>query len=303
MKLELVQFPNTNNIFLPGLLYEPEKRSDKVLIYLHGNGSSAGFYSVELQNIFGKTLTDNGISYFTFTNTGGHLIQKFDKITNGEVERVEAGVAYELIKDCLNDIDGAINFVKSRGYKHIYLIGASTGANKICVYNFYKEKNIVEKYVLESGGDDSGLYYSDVGDKKFKLALTLCEKKIKDGKGRDLVPPNLFYGEPISYQSLFDQINPDGDYNTFPFYWQLNGIKIMKKAPWREIKKIIRPTLVIYGDNDEYCYGKVQDCVGLIKRAVVGKENFCFEIIRDADHGYFGKRKELAEKVVKFLKE
>lgn len=300
MKLELIQFPNINNFFLPGLLYEPENGSEKVLIYLHGNGSSGGFYSVELQNVFGKTLADNGISYFTFTNTGGHLIQKFDKITNGERERVVAGVAYELIKDCIGDIDGAINFVKSRGYKHIYLIGSSTGANKICIYDFYKKKNLVEKYVLESGGDDSGLYYNDVGNKKFRLALQKCREEIEKGKGRNLVP-NYLYDSPISYQSLYDQINPDGDYNVFPFYWQLNGTKIMKKEPWREIKKIVKPTLVIYGDKDEYCYGKVQDCVESIKNAVVGRKNFCFEIIQSADHSYFGKSKELAEKVVSFL--
>lgn len=301
MKLELVQFPNTDNIFLPGLLYEPERGSDKVLIYLHGNGTSGGFYSVELQNIFGKTLTDNGISYLTFTNIGGHLIQKFDQVTDGKRERIVAGVAYELIKDCISDIDGAINFVKRRGYRHIYLIGASTGANKICVYDFYKEKNIVEKYILESGGDDSGLYYHEVGDKKFGLALQKCEKKIEEGKGADLVPQYL-YDIPISFQSLYDQINPDGDYNIFPFYWQLNQIKIMEKKPWREIKKIIKPSLVIYGDQDEYCYGRALDCVGLIKKAVAGKENFCFKIIRDADHSYFGKREELAKRVIEFLK-
>src|SRR3989344_4745824 len=120
MKLELIQFPNTENIFLPGLLFEPENGSDKILIFLHGNGSSGGFYSVELQNIFGKNLTVNGISYFTFTNTGGHLIQKFDKISAGKKERVVAGSAFELIKDCVSDIDGAINYLKGRGYKHFY---------------------------------------------------------------------------------------------------------------------------------------------------------------------------------------
>jgi len=300
MKLELIEFPNTNNIILPGLLYGPEGGSDKILVYLHGNGSSGGFYSVEANNTFGKLLANNGMSYLPFTNTGGHLIQKFDKIVDDEKERVQIGVAYELIKNCIYDIDGAVNFVKSRGYKHIYLIGASTGANKICVYNFYKDKNLIEKYVLESGGDDSGLYYNAVGDKKFEQVLQKCKEKIEKGKGKDLAPRDL-YDSPISFQSLYDQINPDGDYNIFPFCWQLNGIKIMKKEPWRELKKITKPTFMIYGDKDEYCYGGVRDCVNLIKTATAGKKNFKFEIVKGADHSYFGKRKELAEKVVKFL--
>jgi hypothetical protein len=301
MKPELIMFPNTDSINLPGLLYEPNTGSDKVLIYLHGNGSAAGFYSVEMQNTFGKTLTGQGISYFTFTNTGGHLIQKFDKVINGKREGVVVGAGYELIKDCLGDIDGAINFVKSRGYKHIYLIGGSTGANKICVYNYYKKENIIEKYILESGGDDSGGFYSLVGHEKFKSILKECSEKINAGKARDLVPVST-YSSPISYQSLYDQINPEGDYNIFPFYWQLNGINIMKKEPWREIKKVSKPTLIVYGSNDEFCYGKVPECVDLIKNSVAGKKNFQFEIIPGADHAYFGKRLELAGKVAKFLK-
>lgn len=301
MKLELLQFPNTNNIVLPGLLYEPENGTDKVLISLHGNGSSAGFYSVELQNTLGKTLTENEISYLTFTNTGGHLIQKFDKIVDGKTERIIVGVAYELIKDCISDIDGAINFALSRGYKHIYLIGGSTGANKICVYNYYKERNIIEKYILQGGGDDSGIFYSIVGDKRFREAFKLCKKSIDDGKGRNFVSKRVS-SLPMSYQSLYDQINPDGDYNIFPFYWQINKVKIMEKEPWREIKKITKPTLVIYGDKDEYCYGKVKDCMELIRNAVNRRDNFVFKTITDADHSYFGKRKELVEEIVNFLK-
>jgi pimeloyl-ACP methyl ester carboxylesterase len=300
MKLHLEQFPNTKNINLPGLLYEPERKNDKVLIYLHGNGSSGGLYSVEMNNILGKLLTDNGISYFPFTNTGGHLIQKFDKIIEGKRERVKIGVAYELIKDCVHDINGAVNFLKERGYKHFYLLGVSTGANKIAVYNYYQPNNLVDKFILESGGDDSGFYYQEVGEKKFSAAFTKCREKITIGKGHDLVLKNLF-NSPISYQSLYDQINPDGDYNIFPFYWQLNHINIMKKEPLRELKSIAKKTLIIYGDKNEYCYGKVNECVKLIKTATLSKNNFQFKIINDADHSFFNKRRELVSEILNFL--
>ena len=52
-------------------------------------------------------------------------------------ERKRFGMAYEKIKECIEDIDGAISFLKKHGYRKFYLAGASTGANKICVYNFY----------------------------------------------------------------------------------------------------------------------------------------------------------------------
>jgi alpha/beta superfamily hydrolase len=75
----------------------------------------------------------------------------------------------------------------------------------------------------------------------------------------------------------------------------------MNKEPWREVRKITKPTLVIQGSIDEHCYGRVKDCVSLIKTAVNGYKNFKFEIIEGADHSFFGKRKELVEKSLNFL--
>lgn len=300
MKLELVQFPNTDNILLPGLLFSPDNiKTNRLLISLHGNGSSGGFYSVERQNVFGKGLTNEGIAYLTFTNTGGHLIQKFDQMVNGEKTRTQRGVAYELIKDCIQDINGAVEFGKSRGFRHIYLIGHSTGANKICVYHYYQPNNFIEKYILESGADDSGLYYEQVGKKKFEMIMDMCLAKIKQGKGKDLVPKSFEYL--ISYQSLYD-LHPDGDYNTFPFYWQLNNIPIIKKAPWREIKSITKPTLIIYGDKDEYCYNRDKDCMNILQSVAAGKNNFQISVIPDADHSYSGKQDILVKRIVDFLR-
>jgi len=281
-------------------LYEPDIKTDKVMISLHGNGSSVGFYSVNINNTLGKELTSKGIAYLSFSNTGAHLIQSFNQIVDGEKKRFYIGVAYELIKNCVQDIDGAVEFVKSKGYKHLYLFGNSTGANKICVYNKYKPNNPFEKYILKSGGDDAGIRYYFFGKEKFKKVLSICKAKIKSGKGRNLIPKYIS-NEVVSFQSYFDQLDPDGDYNTFPFYWGLNNIKIMKKKPFGEISLIKKPTLIIYGEKDEYCYGRVSDCVDLIKKKVQINK-FKFEIIPDADHGFDGKEKELALSVVGFLR-
>jgi pimeloyl-ACP methyl ester carboxylesterase len=154
--------------------------------------------------------------------------------------------------------------------------------------------------MLESGGDDSWLYYQDFGKKGFEKMLAMCRREIKKGNGKIIIPESVD-DSPISYQSLYDTINPDGDYNTFPFNWQLNGIKVMKKKPWREIQSIKVPTLIIYGGKDEFCYGKVSDCVDLIRKVVKGKKNFQFEIVLGADHGFYKFENKLADKVVEFL--
>lgn len=300
-KPKLIEFTNTNGVKLPGLLYEPPKKTGTVLINLHGNGSSSVFYSVKRSNIFGEYLNRIGISFFTFNNMGAHYIKKLEKLTNKEWEKVRLGTAYEIIKDCIFDIDGAVEFLRKQGFKKFYLMGHSTGANKIAVFNYYRPKNPFSKYILTGGGDDTGIFYISMGNKKFHLALKKCKEAIRKNKGDKLIPKYLT-DYIISYKSFYDTINPDGDYNTFPFNEVLNNLKLSKKRLFREFKSIKIPTLVIYGSEDEYCHGNVKKCVKILQNEVSDRKQFTFQIIEDADHSFPGKEEELAHLVCNWLK-
>ncbi len=299
-KLRLVEFESTDHITLPALLYEPLNKTNKVAIFLHGNGNSSVFYAVKQMNVLADHLTQKDISLFSFNNRGAHYFHKLKRIKNGIEEDLKLGTAYELIKDCLYDIDGTVNYLSKLGYKTFYLIGESTGANKIVVYHYYKPKNKIEKYVLLSGGDDTGLYYQSMGKKKFYLALKKCQVEIKKGNGIKLVPKYLV-DYLFSYQSLYDTINPDGDYNIFPFNEVFHNLKLSKKPLFREYKTINKPTLVVYGENDEYCYGDVPKCVKVLKKDCPNAKLFTFKIVKNADHGFNGKEEELAKIVSQWL--
>lgn len=304
--LLLCHFLSTDNLLLPGLLYESKEKTEKVVIFLHGNGSSSIFYGQDT-NIMGEELTKNGIAYFPFNNRGAHIIKKLNRIVSEEKERVNMGMAYELIKDCTKDIDGAIAFLKKKGYTTFYLMGESTGANKIVLYHYYQRKNPVSKYILLSGGDDTGLYYEQMGRKKFLLALEKSRKIIKrDPPSLNLrraqkIAPKYLSSDGLSYQSLYDTINPDGDYNIFPFNEYMNNLKLSKKPLFKEYKTIDKPTLVIYGEFDEYCYGDVPRCMDILKKECGHPEKFTFQIIKNTDHGFSKKEQELAEVIIKWL--
>jgi pimeloyl-ACP methyl ester carboxylesterase len=294
---KLVQFEAIDKLLLPGLLFEPEKKTEKVAINLHGNGSSSVFYSFEKNNSFAKHLNKNNISFFTFNNRGANHIKKLKK-SNGE--EVNIGTAYELIKDCIKDIDGAIKFLEKLGYKEFYLIGHSTGANKICVYNYYKPKNKISKYLLLGGGDDTGIYFNLAGGaQKFKKYLHLAKKQIEKGNGKDLVPKEM--ASLLSYKSYYDTCNPDGDYNTFPFKEYMNHLKLSKKPLFRHYKSIKKPTLVIYGEHDEYCYGDTGRCVNILKTETPNKQLLDFQIIKASNHGFDGYEEKLAGLVTNWL--
>ncbi|MBI3559482.1 DUF1749 domain-containing protein [Candidatus Gottesmanbacteria bacterium] len=301
MKLTHLNFETQDKLKLPGLLFEPEGKTGKVLISLHGNGNASIFYRPEGTNSMAKELEKIGVTYFPFNNRGAHYVTKFKWFENGVKKEIKYGTAYELIKECLLDIDAAIKFLESLGYKEFYLIGHSTGANKICVYDYFQKNNKVSKYILLGGGDDTGLYFADMGEEKFFAVLKRCQEEIKRGNGRKLAPKYIT-GSIMSYQSLYDTINPDGNYNTFPFNETINNLKLSLKELFREFKAIKKKTLVLYGQFDEYCYGSVEKCVEILRKQVAGKNNFNFQIIPGADHGVNEKEQELATLVAKWLK-
>lgn len=302
MKLIHVQFETIDHLSLPGLLFEPDYQTKTAVLYLHGMSGSV-FYSTEKMNIFAKHITTQGMSFFPFNNRGAHLIQRFSYEKGVEKIRLLQGSAYEAIHDCILDINAAVEFLSEKGYAKFFLIGHSTGANKICVYDYYTKRkdNPFLGYGLLSGGDDTGLYYQSLGKQKFKTLLARCRLYIKNKKGDSLVPPVLVNGDLISYQSLFDMINPEGDYNIFPFLDAMQSLHLSKKSLFREYNHITLPTLVIYGEQDEYMFGVTKQCVELLRKHKNEKSQTEFEIIPDANHQFSAHKEVLVKQILAWL--
>ncbi len=313
MQTNLFQFPTTDHLLLPGLLFAPQKKTKKAAIFLHGNGSASVFYSVERAQALAKIFTDKQIGFFTFNNRGAHYIKSINYAEThpdfkpGKRNEVKLGTAYELIKDCVHDINGAINFLQGQGYDEFYLLGHSSGANKICVYDHYQpeEENLIRGYVLLSGGDDTGIFYQMLGENEaqFKSYLRQAKDMIEAGHGRELVPKSIidFW---ISYQSFYDVCLPDGDYNTFPFYECLHkNINLSQQSLFRYFKNLKRPSLVVYGENDEYAPEKSgEQALEILQEQVKGGDGeFVFGLVPDADHSFHGQSEELGEKIVSWI--
>jgi len=269
----LVRFEATDGVALAGLLYEPRRASKRAIIWLHGGGGASVFES-RRTNLLAEVFVKMGMAFFPFNNRGSGIVRR-----NG-------GSAFERIRDCVHDIDGAIRELWRRGYRDITLAGHSTGANKIAVYDHYKPRNRVKRYVLIAGGDDTGWLYKQLGARRFRALLAKAKAKQRSDELAPRVPGQTM----ISWRAFYDMANPNGDYNVFPFYELMTRTKLSRR-PFRFIRAIRKPALYIYGDRDEFCFGDVPLCVSILAKQLDDRAEVA--VIGDADHGFSGREEEL----------
>ena len=284
-------FEATDGVALSGLLFEPEKRSRRAMIFLHGTGGASVFDS-RRTNRLGSEMMARGIAWFPFNNRGSHIVRR--------AGRRLGGMAFERIRDCVFDIDGAVGELWHRGYREIYLAGHSTGANKVAVYAARKPRNRIRGFVLLGGGDDTGLLYDELGASRFRNAVHTARMRIRNGRGDEFVPPSLS-ALPMTWRAFYDMANPDGDYNVFPFLEAMRGIRLSRKPRFRHLRALRKPAFILYGDRDEYCYGDAPGCVAALADALAAKPNIEIAVLGGADHGFSGRESELAELIANWM--
>jgi pimeloyl-ACP methyl ester carboxylesterase len=287
----LVRFEATDGIPLAGLLYEPKRLSTRAAIFLHGTGGSSVFES-KRTNILAAELVRAGVAYFPFNNRGAHVMRRIGDVMEG--------FSYERIRDCVPDIDGAVRELRRRGYRDLTLIGHSTGANKIAVYDHYKPRNPIKRYVLLGGGDDTGILYQHLGPRRFAAALTKARAMIKARRDLELVPPAISQ-LPMSWRAFYDTANPDGDYNVFPYLEAMRGLRLSRRPRFRYLRALRKTALFLYGDQDPYCIDSASQTLATLAEALGPKPNIELALMADADHGFGGKEQELAEVILGWM--
>lgn len=305
MTLEFGSFAASDKVKLPYLLFQPDPPTKKVAIWLHGMGSSI-FYSPTWINAVGQALTKRGIAFFAFNNRGAYDAKRLrldDEFSSEDDGRFQGGTHYEVIADCVKDIDGAVACVRQAGFSELYLAGHSTGANKICVYDHRTRSNPFSKYVLAGPGDDVGLWFAELGAKQFWKALNYAAKAVSEEDPQRIMPKYTGM-HPFSVQSAWDILNPDGDYNTFPFY-EASTERIGEKSLFAEYRGIAIPTLVIIGAQDEFMTtaGSAAKALDILMSETSNqmlKVND-FMLVDNADHSFYNQETVFANKVAEWL--
>ena len=291
--LKLLYILATDGIVLPALWYSKKNKRLSLSIYVHGSGSSSIINNPDYFNKLAKELASKEVDFLAFNNRGAGYYTKLRHKSPTSQEVQFGGMAFDRINHSLYDIEGVLKWAKSIGYEDIYLIGHSTGANKLCYYlSTGKVPNTIKRVYLLAGGDDIGLQRGKLSNPE-KVA-DILNAAIKEGKIDELVPPTLFPGQhPISYGSFYELITRGSDYDIFPFE------RIVKQDDDSDLfgyfKSIQIPITAIYGSDDQGTIIPVKDAVSILERLNRLSRGY---IITGAGHNFVDHEDQLIDEIV-----
>ena len=287
-----IDFLATDGIVLNGILYESNKKTDKIILAIHGMSSNC-FKTRDA--IISEVANENGIDYFCFNNRGSDLVRYIRKNINEKDEKILGGTTYEDVLNAYEDIVGAILKVKELGYKNIYLQGHSLGSTKIVyTYNELKEEDEdilkdIKGIILLSLVDIANTFKEELGE-DFEKYLKLAEEKEEKGEILDLMPKEAFI-HPISVKTFLRYARDNKE---------IDFARYSEDLEFKELNNIEVPLFMRWGNNNEMILQEADELVSKLNTAIKNPRKD-INYIDGADHGYTGKEKILANQIVEFI--
>lgn len=270
----LVKFLSADNYTLEGFLKHSKKNVDhRALMILHIHGLHSGWSSST-----GLSLFDLKENVFLINTRGAEMASS---IKNTKKQYLTVGSAFERFEDCVNDIFGAMEFLKSQGYKKIILSGHSTGCQKIIFNQLEKKNKEIVGLILLAPADDLNL--------NKKMFGSLFSKKLKAAKSINYLAPQPEEFNLLSGKRFWEQNKPSSiEGNLFNYTKELT-----------HLSKITLPILSIFGREEQYAIIKPQLMLDKIKAHAKHPASEAHLI--SGDHSFSGFHTELTCHIQKWI--
>jgi pimeloyl-ACP methyl ester carboxylesterase len=274
-----VRLRTRDGLEMCGMLCEPENRTNKAVIHVHG--LSSNFYGNMIISKLSQFYTSIGYAFLSVNNRGSECINDFKKADKRD-ERVVGGAYAEVFEECVYDIGGYIDFLDSIGYSEYILEGHSYGCNKIVYYyNKFKDKRI-KKIFLLAPCDVIQEFKLECGD-KYDEILSSCREKIANGREYDIVNEPSISSEVFTAKTVINNFSEDTEGDIFRY----RNINYTSEI----LNNINIPVTCIIGTEDEAALTQNRNVVDLYL-----KRNFrdiTTIYINGCGHSYVGYEDEL----------
>ena len=275
---------------LDTLLFEPKRKTRRAIVHIHG------ITSHYLQNHFiahmSRVYPDNGYAFMTFNNRGHDYIADVIKTGLAGADRVQKGSAFDILEECIFDIDPIFDYLKARDYDEFILQGHSLGVLKACYYLSTRKNNPVTSTILLSPMDV--IYLLDSQVKDWKYWRDAAKNMIEGGRGQQFMGVKIWLDVPISADTYWNYTREDSN------MWMFNFSNLNKE--FIHVNKIKIPALYVLPEMDNIAISLPKDQAKTeLKRRVSGR-SVKIEVLPLSGHGYWGHEDRLMEVITNWLK-
>lgn len=279
--VEFVRFKATDDVELQGWL--TDAKSHRAVIHIHGM-SGNGYENYFLDDLRAM-YAEQGISFFSIDTRGRGIISDFRQGAGWK----RGGSCYEIFDESVYDIQGAINYLKSRGKMTFMLEGHSLGCTKVVNFVLTQDINDIDKIVLLAPTDMAGWVKTEPGHEDF---LREAKQLMAEGKGEELVGTQCWLDKtPLSAQT-YPTICEDG--SAADIYGDREGGALLGRVDL--------PVLIPYGSADigiTEIDGTMENWLSRVN--AFKNPNTEVSIMEGASHGFRGYEKPLAEVIASFI--
>jgi len=286
----VIDIVTPNKFVLKGLWFGAESPS-KIIIFIHGLGGNA-FSSHKLIT----PLADSQTAVITFSNRGHDQVASIKKVDNRKKKgysRITAGESMEIFTDCVDDIQGAVNYALSVNPKaSIYLSGHSTGCQKSAYYlsRFGKQKFIKGVILLAPMSDYAAILKSDKNG-NLKTAENFAKNLVKKNQPQGLLPPEI-WPDMVSAQRFLSLATPESREEIFCY-------AVSGKAP-DIFRKIKIQALIVLAQKDEYRDRSIKKIAAWFEKNFKS-EKLSINIIPSAPHNFYKYENQVLDLIKKFI--
>jgi len=235
-------------------------------------------------------LADTETAVLTFNNRGHDVIANVNT-TKGKQKR--AGAAHEVFTECVDDIQGAIDYANSQGVKEIHIAGHSTGCQKSVYWAAKTEGGKgVKGIILLSPVSDYAAAQKNDKDGRLQERTDIARNLVRLGKKHQLMPADIPADGSLTDAQRFLSLNtPDSAETVFP-YEQLG------KKP-RTLQKVTKPILVLWAGEDEYADRPAEEIATWFDQNIKNKHQVV--VIPGTNHGFRDAENQVAEEIKNFI--
>ncbi len=210
MLVDLIRLTSADGMELDGAYFEPPANLNPpgpidAVLCIHGSGRN--FYTPATANM-ANDLRNHGYGALTL-NTRGHDTVWVDRQT-GAAE----GNAFETLDRSRQDLRAGIDYLASRGYRRIGILGHSMGAVKVTYYAAVEDDDRVAAVIPVSPVRLSCSYYLESEDAaEFRNNLEIADNMEAEGRALDLFYVDFPIKEIFSAAAYLDKHGPLERYN------------------------------------------------------------------------------------------